>query len=297
MLGFSIAETQCVYKRSLACRPARFFLDTSSVRYYNGINLIHPAEDFMEYKVNINGIDVIATYSDREVKELFTPLLQDLAGLQTEKGGRLLMMLAAPPGAGKSTLVSFLEHLAASVIPDKKVQAIGMDGFHRRQDYLLSHTTEVDGKEIRMVDIKGAPVTFDLDLLKGKLEELMSVPKCGWPVYNRLLHNPVDDAVFVDGDIVMIEGNYLLLDVDGWRDLSDLADYTVSIKADPDMLRERLIVRKIATGNERDKAERFVEFSDMANVRLCLAKTKPADLELKLSDGGFGLCDAKRDLS
>lgn len=55
-------------------------------------------------------------------------------------------MLAAPPGTGKSTLVSFLEHLAKSVIPDKRVQAVGMDGFHHRQDYLLTHTVELDGE-------------------------------------------------------------------------------------------------------------------------------------------------------
>ena len=134
-----------------------------------------------------------------------------------------------------------------------------------------------------MVDIKGAPVTFDLELLKDKLQELTSGKNCGWPVYNRLLHNPVEDAVFVDGDMIILEGNYLLLNEEGWRDLSDMADYTISVKADPDMLKERLIERKISTGSPRDTAEAFVEFSDMANVRLCLEKTKAADLELKLS--------------
>ena len=159
-----------------------------------------------------------------------------------------------------------------------------MDGFHRRQEYLTSHTADIGEKTVFMVDIKGAPVTFDIDKLKSKLHEISSGKDCGWPVYNRLLHNPVEDAVFVDADIVILEGNYLLLDEEGWRDISDLADYTISIKAEPEMLKRRLIQRKISTGSAEDKAMEFVEFSDMANVRLCLNKTKPTDLELILSE-------------
>ena len=47
-----------------------------------------------------------------------------------------------------------------------------MDGFHRRQEYLLSHTVNANGKEIPMVEIKGAPVTFDLGALEKKIAEV-----------------------------------------------------------------------------------------------------------------------------
>ena len=94
----------------------------------------------MKYRFNNSGIDIEATYSDREINEIFLPLLRHLGKMHTEKGARLLCMLAAPPGAGKSTIASFLEYLAKDTLPDKKVQAIGMDGFHRRQEYLTSHT-------------------------------------------------------------------------------------------------------------------------------------------------------------
>ena len=248
----------------------------------------------MDYIFNNNGISIKASYRDDEINTIFIPLLERLSEMHSQKGCRLIVMLAAPPGAGKSTLSGFLEHLAAEVIPGIKVQAIGMDGFHRRQEYLTSHTTNVNGKKVLMVDIKGAPVTFDIEKLKDKLAEIASGSNCGWPVYNRLLHNPVDDAVFVDGDIIIIEGNYLLLKEDGWKELSDMADYTISIKADPDMLRERLIERKISTGSSEDKAVAFVEFSDMKNVMLCLENTKPADLELILSkDSGYKKLYAK----
>ena len=239
------------------------------------------------YRVTINGIQVSAAYSERSVRDIFLPLLAKLSGLQRAKGRRILVMLAAPPGAGKSTLLSFLEELSRkkeSFLPG--VQAIGMDGFHRRQEYLQHHFIERDGKTIPMVRIKGAPVTFDLAGLKKSLESVSAGDVCGWPVYDRLLHNPVSDAVTVSGDIILLEGNYLLLDKEGWRDLSAYADYTISVAADEAFLRKRLIDRRIRTGVDADEAVRFVDFSDMPNVRLCLQHSKPADLELRLDPGG-----------
>ena len=108
----------------------------------------------------------------------------------------------------------------------------------------------------------------------------------GWPVYDRLLHNPVEDAVLVDKEIVILEGNYLLLDLDGWRELKDYAGYTVSVRAEETLLRERLISRRIKTGVAEDEAMRFVDFSDMPNVRLCLSRSMPADLQLEIDERG-----------
>ena len=84
--------------------------------------------------------------------------------------------------------------------------------------------------------------------------------------------------------------NYLLLDKPGWNHISDMADFTIAIKADKTMLRKRLIDRKEKSGNTREKAEHFVDYSDMRNVSLCLEHTIKADLELIIqSDGSYGL--------
>ena len=110
----------------------------------------------MEYSVRVNGIDVTAHYEERAVHDIFLPLLRHLTSLEHEKGRRILVMLAAPPGAGKTTLLSFLETLSHQDPALCPVQVIGMDGFHRRQEYLLSHTVFRDGEELPMVRIKGA---------------------------------------------------------------------------------------------------------------------------------------------
>ena len=109
------------------------------------------------HTVKINGIEVAARYSDRAVNGIFVPLLRELTAMQQKAGRRILVMLAAPPGAGKSTLLSFLHRLAEETDGVSPIQTIGMDGFHRRQEYLLSHDTDRDGKKIRMVEVKGAP--------------------------------------------------------------------------------------------------------------------------------------------
>ena len=64
------------------------------------------------------------------------------------------------------------------------------------------------------------------------------------------------------------------------------ADYTVSLTADETLLRARLIDRRMKTGVEKEPAIRFVDFSDMPNVRLCLHKTKQADLSLRIDEEG-----------
>jgi pantothenate kinase len=124
-----------------------------------------------------------------------------------------------------------------------------------------------------MVKIKGAPVTFDLERLTESIRRVAAGEVCGWPVYDRLLHNPTENALTVSGEIVILEGNYLLLNEAGWSELRNYADYTISVAAEEDFLRERLIDRRIKTGVSPEAAARFVDFSDMPNVRLCLRKT------------------------
>ena len=254
--------------------------------YLKLLRMIASCPAQVAYRVTVNGIEVVARYSQRAIREVFLPLLQRLSALQRRKGKRILVLLAAPPGAGKSTLASFLAELSGTHPELQPVQVIGMDGFHRRQEYLQSHFVQREGRELPMVEIKGAPVTFDLEKLTESVRQVASGGVCGWPVYDRLLHNPTENALRVDGQIILLEGNYLLLDEDGWRDLRSMADYTISIRADVDLLRRRLIDRRIRTGVDPEPAVRFVDFSDMPNVRLCLRETLPADLELALDADG-----------
>ncbi|MBQ0070262.1 MAG: hypothetical protein KBS81_00145, partial [Spirochaetales bacterium] len=126
----------------------------------------------MVYECDINGIRTEAHYSEENIQTVFLPLLKRLQCLKEQKGKRILVLLAAPPASGKSTLLSFLKHLAETEVPDLKLTTIGMDGFHRYQDYLLTHHLMRDGKSIRMVDVKGCPETFDLEKLTAAIHRI-----------------------------------------------------------------------------------------------------------------------------
>lgn len=250
----------------------------------------------MNYCTEINGMQVNAVYSEECIEQILIPLLKKLTAMQKEKGARLMVMLAAPPAAGKSTLVSFLHHLSRSIPGVTPITAIGMDGFHRYQSWLLEHTLVRDGREICMVDVKGTPETFDLEKLAAAVTRVAGGEVCGWPDYNRMLHNPVENARVVDGDIVILEGNYLLLDWPGWRDLHSCADYTIRIVAREEDLRDRLIRRKAASGASWEDAVRFAEQSDLYNARLCLAHSLDADLTLRMqADGAYKLQKTEKE--
>jgi pantothenate kinase len=236
----------------------------------------------MTFQTEINGLPVLAVFSEENVEGIFLPLLKHLTKLQNTLNRRILVFLAAPPGAGKSTLSEFLRYLSVNTPGVTPVTITGMDGFHRRQEYLLSHTAVRDGKEIPMVEIKGAPVTFDLELFHRSVQRAAAGEEMEWPDYDRTLHNPVYRGRRVTGNIVLLEGNYLLLDEEGWRDLRAYADYTIKITADPEILKKRLVDRKATSGMAREKAEAFVMFSDLYNARLCLERSGKADLELRL---------------
>jgi len=213
-----------------------------------------------------------------------------LSDMQKAKGQRLIVYLTAPPGTGKTTLSVFLEWLSENCLQRAanslvKIQAIGIDGFHYPQEYIKNHSIIRDGKTIPMQSVKGSPETFDLQKLSNSIK-LLQTQDVKWPIYDRNLHDVVEDAIFVTGDIVLIEGNWLLLDDKGWRELKHLSDYSIFIAAEKNMLKQRLIQRKILGGLSAKKANEFYNQSDGVNVIRALSTRLTSDYELMLSQNG-----------
>lgn len=242
------------------------------------------------YDMVINGLPQRVKYNEDTVNQLFLPLLRKLTQIQRQKRRKIMAFLAAPPATGKSTLVQFWEQLSKTQDELQEVQSLGMDGFHYPNAYLDSHTIERDGETITLRSIKGAPETFDVTSLRAKMQEAKQ-GKSLWPVYDRKIHNSIANALEVNGDILLVEGNWLLLDEPQWRDLRELADYTLSIKATPELLQERLIQRKIQGGLPKADAVKFYETSDRLNIERILNHTFPADEQWQMvEDGDFIRC-------
>lgn len=247
----------------------------------------------MEAKLTVNGFGFVARYGEKDVEHVLLPLLMRLTELQAERGGRLIAFLAAPPGAGKSTLAAFMEWLSRRTPEATPLQAVGMDGFHYPNAYLDAHSfVDEDGREVGMRSRKGAPQTFDVDGLRAALTDAREHGDEArpWPSYSRLLHDVVPESLPIREKILLVEGNYLLLDEGRWADLRVLADYTVFLSAPEELLRDRLVARKVAGGASPQEARAWYAASDGRNVRRVLAHHSPADLELALeADGGLSV--------
>ena len=70
------------------------------------------------------------------------------------------------------------------------------------------------------------------------------------------------DKVEVTSHIILIEGNWLLLNEGDWRGLKSFCDYSIFIEVQENILKTRLIQRKIKGGLTQGEALEFYERTD-----------------------------------
>lgn len=236
----------------------------------------------MNVTLTINGLTTQACFPRKDIDQLHLPLLQHFSALQRQQNRPLIVFLVAPPGTGKSTLSAFWQKLSCEMPELVPLQTLPMDGFHHRNDWLDAH-----GLRQR----KGTPETFDLAKLRDALLVLRE-PGSRWPEYSRTLHEPVEEAISVTAPVLIVEGNWLLLNEPGWASLSALCDVSIFIEADPDILHRRLVERKIRGGLSPQQAEDFYAMTDGPNVMRVLEHSQLADIRLKMAtDNGYQKSD------
>ena len=71
---------------------------------------------------------------------------------------------------------------------------------------------------------------------------------------------------------MIVEGNYLLLDASGWRDLRPLWDFSIFLSVPEAELHKRLMQRWIRHDYSQEDAMAKIDGNDMKNARL-IAKT------------------------
>lgn len=178
---------------------------------------------------------------------------------------RRLIGVAGAPGAGKTTYaVRLARELGAAYLP--------MDGFHLADAAL-------DALGLR--DRKGAPETFDAwgyaALLRRVRHETEHVV---WaPGFERDLEQPIAGvlAVLPEAEVVVTEGNYLLLDRPEWRAVREQLDECCYLDVDDTVRRARLVARHVRFGKTPQQAEAWVARVDDANAALVRASRGRAD--------------------
>lgn len=235
------------------------------------------------FDFQVNGLDIHAEFDAQDTQNIFLPLLKDLTALQKQLGRRIVAFLAAPPAAGKSTLCCYLEYLSRTTSSLTPVQSVGIDGFHHTNEYLRSHFIQRNGEEIPLSRVKGGPESYDVEKLK-RLLATVNEPEQKWPMYSRRIHDPVENAVEIYESILLLEGNWLLLDEAPWNELK--CDYSIFLAAGDKSQLERVVQRKIMGGFSEQEARIFVMGNDWPNIQRCMKNSRRGDLNLAPDPSG-----------
>jgi putative kinase len=238
------------------------------------------------FELNIDGDRSLVSVDASELNRVHLPLLRNWERKWRQRGGRFVVFLAGPPGAGKTVLTSLWEQLSRKGEIAVPVQSLPMDGFHYPNRVLDSQPVSVDGVEMPLRRIKGRPETFDLPALHQALCAIRAGKSVSWPQYDRIAHDPVPDAtpVLADG-ILVVEGMYLLLDLPVWCELRTEADYGVFLECPEDVLRADLLARKHRQGRPYDDAAAHYDLVDHYAWQLTTRRRQGIDAIVRVGPG------------
>jgi len=176
-----------------------------------------------------------------------------------KNSNRTIIGIVGKPGGGKSTLSKYL----LKGMDPTTVSLVPMDGFHLSNKVL---------KELGRSDRKGAPDTFDVNGFTALIKriKLDSSDPIYYPVFDRSIEESIaaQGVVYPSTRVVIVEGNYLMHDRDGWQEISPLLDQSWYAFLDEDIRISRLISRHIAFGKDPESAKAWAKGSDQINAEL-----------------------------
>lgn len=235
--------------------------------------------------ITLDGTTDLLSVDNAEIDQFYAPLASFL--LNKSSGARRFVVgIAGPPACGKSAFTALLSAVCSALAHGPVAAAVGMDGWHYPNQYLDTHTIVHQSVEIALRKLKGAPASFDTAGLMTFLQQVREQPSLAYPLYSRHLHDPVPQAARIDNQqrLVLIEGNYLLLDQPPWDALADLFDLTIFLTAPRAQLILSLRERHLRGGKASETVEQHLQFSDIPNIDLILLHSKPADISVDKSD-------------
>lgn len=185
---------------------------------------------------------------------------------------RFIVALAGPPASGKTTLAQNLCESINVKVSASRCVIVPMDGFHLDNKIL-------DNMGIR--HIKGAPQTFDAERFIQLMQRIRGdTDTLAIPEFNREL-----DAVVIGGRcvnlehrIIIVEGNYLLLNEAPWDQLHAIFDLSVMLAPTLKTLEERLIWRWQTHGYSAQQAKIRASSNDIPNAKYAVENSIQADI-------------------
>jgi pantothenate kinase len=203
-----------------------------------------------------------------QVEQFYHPLATALLSMSSSVP-RLMVAVVGPPGSGKTAFATILIAVVNAEAQDEVAALVGLDGWHYPNVYLASHFIERNGEHMPLQRIKGSPETFDAAAAFDCLSQIRRGGRVSFPVYSRTLHEPIPAGGTIEAShrVVVVEGNYLLLDEEPWRRFRQLFDIRLFISASPETLVNSLMERHLRGGKMSSAAERQVQEVDLANAQ------------------------------
>lgn len=184
-----------------------------------------------------------------------------------------LIGIVGKPGAGKSTLSQFI----SESINSPQLTVLPMDGFHLSNAVLA---------ELNRADRKGAPDTFDVAGFVALLKRIRGerASRIYYPIFDRSIEESIaaQGVISSDTKVVIVEGNYLLHQEDGWQNVARILHEIWYIDIDDELRIARLIARHVAYGKSKSAAEQWARGSDERNAELIALGAERADYVIRL---------------
>lgn len=189
--------------------------------------------------------------------------------LEGSPQSRVIVVLAGPPGSGKSTIADKVVKRLNATSNTPFAAVLPMDGFHLPRSTLDALPNKAEAYARR-----GASWTFDEEGVL-KLVHLLSKSRFEpsdiilAPSFDHALKDPVQAGIKITPEVkfILLEGNYLLLDEKPWNQIKGLVDETWFVDVDPDLARNRIAKRHIKAGIEStwEAAVNRAEGNDLLN--------------------------------
>lgn len=162
------------------------------------------------------------------------------------------------PGSGKTTLATSLEHSLPKAV------MIPMDGFHLYR----SELEKLPDPELASAR-RGAHWTFNVEKFSDCLSLTRKTGEGAFPSFDHAVGDPIENAIKVTSQhkYVIVEGNYLHIDVPPWNRIRDYFDVTLFLECPPGTVRRRLIERHMKSFRiSAEQAAHRVETNDTLNA-------------------------------